>query len=147
MEASALDVLHSENLFRGELGVDFRDLYWSSGEVSREAAGVLRLGLVVELAPDHALELRDEFRHVYKDPVPEPRVDQRRKVPHEPEISLNPLRRLRPLHLDRHDLPTVEPRPVNLSDARRPELFWFELDEQLLDRLTKLPHDDRLRHL
>src|SRR5215212_2499762 len=147
VEAGPLDELHREHPFRGELSIDSRDPYWGLDEVSGKAAGVFGLGLVVELAPDHALELREELRHVDKDPVPKPRVYQRRKVPHEPEIRLDPLRRLRPLHLDRHDLPVAEPRPVHLPDARRPELYRVELDKKFLDRNPELSLDDRLRYL
>jgi hypothetical protein len=89
------------------------------GEVDREATRVLGLGGVVELAPDDGLELRDEAAHVHEDPASEPAVQEVCELPHELQVRLDPARRLRPLHLDRHDLPVAQHRPVHLPDARR----------------------------
>ena len=88
-------------------------------EVDGEAPRVLRLGGVVQLAPDDALELRHEAVDVHEDPAPEPRVQEVGELPHELQVRLDPARRLGPLHLDRDDLPAVQHSPVDLPDARR----------------------------
>src|SRR5215204_1698121 len=146
-EAGPLDKLHRDDPLRGEVGVDFRDLHGGPGEVGSEATGVLDLLLVVELAPDHTLELGNELLDVDKDPIPEPRIQERRQISHQREIRLHAPRSLRPLHLYRDLLATVQPRPVDLADTRRPEPHRVELGEYLLGRNSQLSLYNGSRYL
>ncbi len=110
-------------------------------EVGGEAAGVLRLGGVVELAPDNDLELGHEAAYVYEQPAPEPPVEQGGEVPHELEVSPNPAGRLGPLHLDGDGLPATQHGPVDLPDAGGAERHRVERGEHLIDGSPELSLD------
>src|SRR5215210_7994721 len=75
-EPHPLDVLLGQYLRGREIQVDTRDNDLCPCEVGGEAAGVLRLGCIVELAPDDYFELGYEAAHVHEQPAPEPAVEQ-----------------------------------------------------------------------
>ena len=80
-EPGPLDVLLGQHPGGREVQVDPGDNDLRPGEVGGEAAGVLRLCGVVELAPDDDLELGHEAAHVHEEPAPEPAVEQVRRNP------------------------------------------------------------------
>ena len=117
------------------------------GEVGGETAGVLRLCGVVELAPDHDLELGNEAADVHEEPAPEPAVQQRGEVPHELQIRPATL----PGASGRCTLTATVSPPRSTALCTCPMLaepsgYRVEGGEHLLDGSTQLPLDDPLRH-
>src|SRR5215203_7401690 len=140
-ELGPLDVLFCQHPRGREPKVDLGDNYLRPREVRGEAASILRLCRVIQLAPDNDLELGHEAAHVHKQPAPEPPVEQSGEVTHELEVTCDPTGRLGPLHLDGNGLPATQHGPVDLPDARRAERRRVERGEQLIDGSPELTLD------
>src|SRR5215208_53169 len=145
-EPGPLDVLFCQHPRGGEPKVDLGDNYLRPREVGCEAARILCLCRVIQLAPYDDLELGHKAAQVYKEPAPEPPVEQGGEVTHELEVALHPARRLGPLHLDGHTLPATQHGPVDLPDARRTERHRVERGEQIIDGSLELTLDYLLGH-
>src|SRR5215212_5462560 len=140
-EPGPLDVLFCQHPRGREPKVDLWDNYVRSREVGGEAARILCLCRVIQLAPYDDLELGHQAAHVYKEPAPEPPVEQSGEVTHELEVPCDPTGRLGPLHLDGNGFPVSQHGPVDLPDARRAERHRVERGEQLIDGSLELPLD------
>ncbi len=142
------DPLHRQHSRRGQVNVDLRDADRGvAGKIALELLHVAFFAAKVQLAPQHPLEfghrrprpvvdeLRNPFGHLGQ---------SREDLQVYADLLLDP----RVLDLDHHGLSAGQTSSMDLSDGCRGERLVFELQKQLLDRLSQLllddpPHDVR----
>ena len=135
-----VDELHRDDPLAGQLVVDGRDVDLREAlHPVRQPAGVVRLVAVVELLEDALGELGDDRREPDLASDRDPPLGDAGQLLDDAQVGLGLGLDPRPLDLDRHERPVVEPGLVDLGRRRRGERDGVEGPVQDLGRSSPAP--------